>query len=90
MSAIENPVGRPTSHTKRSAKRAINLSLSVELLDAAKALQINISQVCDHNLREVVRREQERLWRETHSDFIAAYNNTIEVEGLPLDHWKTF
>ncbi len=73
-----------------SAKRAINLSLSVDVLEAAKGLQINVSQVCDSHLREVVRLEQERRWREEHADFIAAYNATIEAEDLPLDAWKTF
>lgn len=71
-------------------KRATNLSLSSDVLDAAKHLEINISQVCDNYLREVVRREQERKWREDHADFIAAYNATIETEGLPLDEWRSF
>lgn len=53
-------------------------------------LKINVSQVCDSHLREVVRREQERRWREEHADFIAAYNATIEADGLPLDEWRSF
>ena len=72
------------------AKRAAYLSLSSDVLDAAKQLEINISQVCDNHLREIVRREQERKWRQDHSGFIAAYNATIEAEGLPLDEWKSF
>jgi len=71
-------------------KRATNLSLSVDVLDAAKALRINISQLCDNHLREVVRREQERRWREDHADFVAAYNATVKAEGLPLDEWRSF
>lgn len=71
-------------------KRATNLSLSSDVLEAAKHLEINISQVCDNHLREVVRREQARKWREDHADFIAAYNATIETEGLPLDEWRSF
>lgn len=86
----------PTTQTVRRTrtgvpgKRAINLSLSSDVLDAAKQLDINISQICDNYLREVVRREQERKWREDHADFIAAYNATIEAEGLPLDEWRSF
>jgi antitoxin CcdA len=85
-----------TAHTTRRTtlnqpgKRATNLSLSSDLLDAAKQLGINISQVCDNHLREVVRREQERKWLEEHADFIAAYNAIVNTEGLPLDEWKSF
>ncbi len=89
------PVPRPVSTTRAvrshsSGKRATNLSLSSDVLDAAKKLNINISQVCDTHLREVVRREQERKWRADHADFVAAYNAIIEAEGLPLDEWKSF
>ena len=86
----------PLTHATRSSrrvlsgKRAINLSLSTDVLEAAKDLEINISQVCDAYLRELVRREQERKWRADHADFIAAYNATVEAEGLPLDEWRNF
>ena len=80
----------PRVRTSTSGKRATNLSLSNDVLEAAKRLEINISQVCDNHLREVVRREQERQWHEEHADFIAAYNATIEYEGLPLDEWRSF
>lgn len=84
---------RPTTERSPSGtpgKRAINLSLSSDVLLAAKQLDINISKVCDQHLRLVVQREQERQWREQHADFIAAYNGTIAAEGLPLDEWKSF
>lgn len=71
-------------------KRATNLTLSSDVLDAAKLMGMNISQLCDNYLREVVRREQERKWREEHADFVAAYNATVEAEGLPLDQWRSF
>jgi len=74
---------------RNSGKRATNLSQSAEVLDAAKRLQINVSQVCDTHLCEVVRREQESRWREEHADFVAAYNAIIETEGLPLDGWRS-
>jgi antitoxin CcdA len=71
-------------------KRATNLSLSIDVLEAAKDLEINLSQVCDNYLRQLVRREQERKWREDHVDFIAAYNATVDAQGLPLDEWRAF
>lgn len=78
------------TRTGLPGKRATNLSLSSDVLDAAKQPNINISQVCDSHLHDVVRREQENKWRKDHADFIAAYNATIAAEGLPLDEWRSF
>jgi antitoxin CcdA len=88
----EMPVTTPSqaARTGSPGKRATNLSLSIDVLETARRLDINISQVCDQHLREVVRIEQERRWREDHADFIAAFNATIETEGLPLDEWRSF
>ena len=77
-------------HTDLPGKPTINLSLSTDVLAAARQLGINISQVCDKHLREVVRLELELKWREEHADFIAAYNAVIDAESLPLEEWKNF
>jgi len=84
--------GSPSRRPARMAgvKRAANLSLSVDVLEAAKALNLNVSQLCDAHLREVVRLEQERRWRVEHAEFVAAYNATVEAEGLPLEAHRTF
>ncbi|MEJ5898225.1 type II toxin-antitoxin system CcdA family antitoxin [Aquabacterium sp. G14] len=87
MSAVHSV---PHARSGSAGKRATNLSLSADVLEAAKAMDINISQVCDAYLREVVRREQERRWRQEHAEFVNAYNATIEAEGLPLDEWRSF
>ena len=76
--------------TTTSAKKATNITLSADVLAEAKALGINISQACDQYLRELVRGERERRWQQEHADFIAAYNQTVEREGLPLEQWRTF
>ncbi len=90
MQPVQKKIEKRSSSARRPAKRATNLSLSSDILDAAKSLQINVSQVCDNFLRDVVRREQERRWREEHADFVKAYNAVVEIEGLPLDEWRTF
>ncbi len=90
MPTFQTETVKKQPRTRPLAKRATNLSLSADVLDAAKALQINVSQVCDSYLREVVRRELASRWRTEHADFIAAYNASIETEGLPLDEWRTF
>lgn len=90
MSPVQTSLSQEVTRSRHGNKRAINLSLSVDVLDAAKSLQINVSQVCDSHLREVVRSELERRWREEHADFVAAYNAVVESEGLPLDEWRSF
>lgn len=88
--AVQAKTAKRSPGTRGPAKRATNLSLSADVLDAAKALQINVSQICDSYLCEVVRREQERRWRGEHADFITAYNATIEAQGMLLDEWRVF
>ncbi len=74
----------------RDAMRAPALILSEEVVASAAQLGIDIAQVCEQHLRDVVRDTQQRKWREEHASFIAAYNATIEAEGLPLDEWRSF
>lgn len=76
--------------TNNATKKATNITLSADVLPEAKALNINISQACDRYLRELVRGERERRWQQEHAEFIAAYNQTIEQDGLPLGEWRSF
>lgn len=73
-----------------ATKKATNISLSVDVLAAAKASGINISQECDAHLREVVNKERERHWLVEHVDFISAYSQNVEAEGLPLEQYRLF
>ena len=78
------------ANTEAVAKKATNITLSVDVLNEAKALGINISQTCDQYLRELVRSERERRWQQDNVEFIASYNQTVEQEGLPLEQWRSF
>ena len=72
------------------SKRATNLTLSTQVLAEAKALGINISKVCDAHLHELVRKEKEARWKSEYAQFIQAYNQTVEEEGLPLEAKRAF
>lgn len=78
-----------SSHVS-TPKKATNITLSSDVLNQAKALGINISQACDQFLRDLVTREQEQRWQAENAEFIAAYNASVERDGLPLDAWRTF
>jgi antitoxin CcdA len=74
----------------RPLKKATNLTLTSEVLEEAKKLGINISKVCDAFLESLVKQEKERRWKLDNADFISAYNQITEDEGLPLDQWRSF
>lgn len=76
--------------TNTVGKKATNITLSTDVLTEAKALGINISQVCDQFLRELVRKQREQQWQYENAEFIAAYNQLVEDEGLPLQEWRSF
>ena len=71
-------------------KQATNLSIDADVVREGRSLGINLSQACETFLRDYIKREKERRWREENAAFIAAYNETIEKEGLALAEWKAF
>jgi antitoxin CcdA len=73
-----------------SPKRPTNLSLNAKVLDMARELGMNISQTVDALLAEEVRRRYWERWNEENKAAIAAYNDRIEREGLPLAKYRTF
>jgi len=81
---------RWTIQVSQDTDKATNITLSADVPSEAKALGINLSQACDQFLRELVRRERERRWLVENAEFIAAYNSSVETEGLPLDEWRGF
>ena len=79
-----------TSTEKVASKKATNISLAMDVYLDAKNFGINISQLCEQALREEIQRRKERQWNEQHADFLAAYNNLVETEGVALQEWRTF
>jgi antitoxin CcdA len=71
-------------------KKATNLTLNTRVLEAARALGMNVSATVDALLAaEVTRRYWER-WNEENRAAIEHYNARIEREGLPLAKYRTF
>ena len=71
-------------------KKAINLTLDPFVLEEAKLLGINISQVCNSFLKSYIKAEKERLWKLEYSNVFSSYNKIIDLEGLPLEQWRSF
>lgn len=71
-------------------KKATNLSINSDLLRQAKELNINLSQQVEGYLSELVREAKQQQWLAENADAIAAYNERVERDGLPLAQYRTF
>jgi antitoxin CcdA len=63
------------------AKRATNVSLRGDLLEAAREAGVNLSATLERALMEELARLKRRQWREEHTKAIAAYNEQFEKHG---------
>jgi antitoxin CcdA len=72
------------------AKRAANLSVNAELLDQAKALEINLSATFERALDEAVRTRKRELWLAENREAIAAYNEYVARNGVFSDGLRSF
>jgi antitoxin CcdA len=67
---------------KPGPKRAVNLSIDAEILAAAKAQGINLSQTLEAALREQTQEAREAQWREENREAIESHNRFIEKHGI--------
>ena len=73
-----------------SPKKATNLSLNADVLKAAKALGMNISQTVDTLLAAEVKRRHWALWNERNQAAVSACNERVAAYGLPLAKYRSF
>jgi antitoxin CcdA len=71
-------------------KKPTNLSIRSDLLDDARALDINLSAELEKHLTEVVRQRRAEQWLKDNREAIEAYNRHIERDGLWSDGLRTF
>lgn len=69
-------------HDASAAKKAVNLSISSDLLRQARELKLNLSQALEERLVEIVREERARRWQEENRAAIESYNRFVEKHGL--------
>lgn len=74
----------------RTARRATNLSLAEDLLQQARALNLNISQAAEAGLARAVAEKQAELWRAANQEALASSNAYVEKHGLPLGKYRSF
>ena len=74
----------------QAPKRPVNLSITADTIDKAKALGMNLSKTVDALLGEEVKRRYWEKWNVDNQLAIDHYNTRIEREGLPLAKYRSF
>jgi antitoxin CcdA len=72
------------------AKKAVNLSIQSELLDAARAEDINLSATLEVALADQLRIRRRDRWRTENEAAIGAYNSEVDENGSYGDHARGF
>ena len=74
----------------RQRKKATNLSIDGDLIDQARRLKLNLSQVLEAGLVDAVRRHERAQWLEKNRAALDAYNEHIEKHGVFSDGLRSF
>lgn len=71
-------------------RKSTNLSLAADLVEEAKALEINLSRACEAGLEAALRDERKRRWQEENRAAMEAWNAWTAEHGLPLARYRQF
>jgi antitoxin CcdA len=78
------------SYDTEAAKRPTNLSINGDLLNQARALNINLSATLEKSLAALVKAKQQEAWLAENLQAIDAYNQLIESNGTLSDTLREF
>ena len=90
MRVLKDATGAGKASKSTASKKATNLSVDAQLLDRARALNINLSATLDEALRRKIADADGDQWRRDNKAAIAAYNDAVEAHGLFGDDEREF
>ncbi len=74
-----------SGNKSRSKKRNTNVYLSVDLIEQAKALDLNLSATLNRALEQAVKERQRECWLKENRAVLEALNGFVEEHGLFSD-----
>ena len=78
------------SATARKRKRATNLSVDERLLERARRLKLNLSQVLEAGLAQAIREREGEEWLKRNREALEAYNEHVEKHGVFSEGLRSF
>lgn len=83
----KTPAGRPY---RSAPKRATNVSVRTDLLEAAREAGVNLSATLERALTEELASVKRARWLEENREAIAAYNEHVDENGTFSDGIRSF
>lgn len=71
-------------------RRRASLSLDPALIDAARALDVNLSRAAEAGIAAAVAEARSARWKAENAAAIASVNAHVAEHGLPLARWRRF
>lgn len=75
---------------KIARRKAVNLTADVDLVDTAKAMGLNLSQLFEEGLKKAVWEERKRQWEHENRGALDNYNRFVEEHGVFSDGLRSF
>jgi antitoxin CcdA len=72
------------------AKKPVNLTINVELLQQARELKLSLSAILESALAEAIREGKANRWLRANRETIRSYNDHVATEGAHGDVLRRF
>lgn len=79
---------RKHASSERTTKRSLHVSVDASLIDEARSLGINFSQLLDKSLRAEIISAREQKWRAENREAIEEYNAQITEHGTFAESFR--
>ena len=71
-----------TDITPSSKKRPINLTIREDIVQEAKALNLNTSQAAEAGIQEAIREARSKEWLRSNQSAVGAHNHRVDQSGV--------
>jgi antitoxin CcdA len=85
-----HPTKPPPTRARKTPANLSSLSLRVDLVQRAKALDLNLSEIVERALEKAIGEAEQARWLAENEAAIEHYNSVIEKYGLYGDELRQF
>jgi len=87
---MAKPKPKKRAGRKATTRRPTNLTVRVDLVERARALKLNLSNVFESALAAAIREREQQAWLAENEQAIDSYNRWAEQHGLFSDDYRQF